>query len=283
MAAARTGMVNGTGYRIHLAALFCRKPRGDQRTAGRAGLHHQHAQRQTADDAVAPRKVTRLRRTCQWQLGHQRAPLLGNCRRQRFMPRRINALQTGAQHGYGFAMSIQRALVGRTINAQCQPAGDNKAATRQAVGETLRGVQPRTRRAAAADHGQLRLLQQTWITVDKQQRRRIMQLRQQAGIDRLVPHQQVMVFFVQPSQAARSTVADLGAAPGVTAYGWQTQRTPCAGGCTEGRAGSVKGAEQFTKAFGAEFRQAVQAQARFQLSGRNGRGKSRGLRHPNHP
>lgn len=52
VAATGAGMMDRAGNRIHLAALLSGQARRDQGTAGRAGLHHQGAQRQATDNPV---------------------------------------------------------------------------------------------------------------------------------------------------------------------------------------------------------------------------------------
>jgi hypothetical protein len=63
------------GNREHLAPLFARQPRGDQRAAAEAGLDDQRSQRQPADDAVASRKVLSLRGCARRELADQRTLL----------------------------------------------------------------------------------------------------------------------------------------------------------------------------------------------------------------
>lgn len=52
MAATRPRVVDGTGHGVHLAPLLCGETGSNQRAAGHAGLDHQHAKGQTADDWV---------------------------------------------------------------------------------------------------------------------------------------------------------------------------------------------------------------------------------------
>ena len=267
VAAAGAGMVDGTGNRIDLAALLGGQARGDQRAAGRAGLDHQHAERQAADDAVAPRKVAGLRRAVQRQFGDQRATLLGNAPGQTDVALRVDPLQAGTQHRDRCTASFQRALVGGTVDTQGQAAGDHEATTGQAAGKGLGGIQPRSRGAPTADHGQLRTLQQPRITGDEQQRRGVVQLGQQGGVGGVVPHQQGLARLLQPAQSGRGPLADVCATPGLGTAAGKTQRAPRGGRRAEGGGGAAKSFQQAAKAPRTELRQAVQAQARLQFGG----------------
>ena len=149
------------------------------------------------------------------------------------MPRRVKPLQPCTQDRNGAAIDIQRALMRRPINAQCQTTGDDEATPRQTAGETQRIVQPRPRSAAAAHHGQLRAFKQAGVTLDEQQWRSIRQFGQQRRVGGVVPHQQMVVGLLQPGQSGGSTFADRCAAAGFGTAGRQAQRTPGAGRCAE--------------------------------------------------
>ena len=62
-----------TRHGEYLASLFERKPGGDQRARARRRLDHQHPQRHSRNDAVAPRKVPRLRLAAERQFGDDRS------------------------------------------------------------------------------------------------------------------------------------------------------------------------------------------------------------------
>ncbi|MCY1549038.1 hypothetical protein D9M68_851870 [compost metagenome] len=81
-------------------------------------------------------------RALQRQLGHQRAAVLDDVRGQLPVPRRIQALQAGAEYRDGLARHIQGASMGGAVDAQGQAAGDHEAAASQAAGEAVRGIQP---------------------------------------------------------------------------------------------------------------------------------------------
>ena len=63
------------GHREHLAALFERIVRGDQRARTLRGFDHDDTARQPGDEAVAPGEVARERRRVERQLGEDRALL----------------------------------------------------------------------------------------------------------------------------------------------------------------------------------------------------------------
>ena len=187
------------------------------------------------------------------------------------MALRIQTLQAGAEHSHGLARHIQRALMGRTINPQSQAAGDDKTALSQAAGKRLGSIQARSRGMSAAHHGQLWQLQDVRSAGDKQQRRGVIQFRQQRGVGRSIPHQQLLLGLLQPEQCRGRLFAHRTAAACLGATRRQTQRAPGRSRRTEGRRGTAKGVQQTAKTPRAQLRQAVQAQTGFQF----GRGNSR--------
>ena len=57
VAAARERIMDRAGNGEHLASLLGGEPRGDQRAGARRGLDDEHAERESADQAVATREV----------------------------------------------------------------------------------------------------------------------------------------------------------------------------------------------------------------------------------
>ncbi len=264
MATPGTGVVDRTGDGIHLAALLRRQPRGNQRTAGDAGLHHQHAQGQATDDSIAPGEVFRTRRGVQRELGNHRAALVDHGPGQGPVPLWIK-FPASAQHAHGAPANIQGRLMGSAIDAQGQTAGDDKTGTGQAAGKGPGGVQPRSRCATAAHHRQLRPFENRGVAGHEQQRRRILELRQQGRVAGLVPHQQMLGLAIYPGQCATGAVAHLGAAPGLAAGRRQVQGTPGTGRGTECFRSATECLKQALKTHRPEFGQDVQAQSSFQF------------------
>ena len=261
-------MVDGTRNGVHLAPLFRRQPRGDQRAAGGTCLDHQHTQRESADDAVAPGKVCRQRRAVQRQLRNQRAATLDDAPRQRLVAPRIEPAQAGAEDCHGRATSLQRALVGGAIDAQGQPAGDGEAALRQAARKAPGGAQPGGAGAAAADHRQLRPFQSLRSAFDVQQRRGIGDFGEQCRVSRVVPHQQVPARTFQPAQGFTRRFPHRRAAPRGGGLGRHSQGAPGAGWRGKRGRGRTEGLDQAQEAHGSQFGQAMQAQPCFQFGWR---------------
>ncbi|MCY1433587.1 hypothetical protein D9M71_496190 [compost metagenome] len=278
VAATRARVVDRARNGEHLAALLGSQAGGDQRTAGRAGLDHQHAEGQPADDAVAPGEIAGVRRRRQRQLGDQRAALGNDALSQPAVALGIDALETGAEHRHGGAAGRQGALVGGAVDAQRQPAGDHEAAAGQAAGEGRGGIQSRPAGLTAADHGQLRTLEQLGIAGDPQQRRRVAQLGEQRGVVRIVEAQQVLSGLLQPGQGSGGLVAHCGAAPRQGGSLRQTEGLPGGSRRAEGGTGRAEHLEQAAKAPRTDLRQAMQAQAGFQFGRRRGGGMGHGDR-----
>ena len=270
MAAAGPGMMDGAGQGEHLAALLGGQTRGDQRTAGGAGLHHQGTQTETADDPVAPREVGRLRRAVQRQFRDQRATLGQQAPGETQVPARIELPQAGAQHGDRAAAGLQGALMRRAIDAQRQATGDAEAGRGQAVGEPPGIVQPLGTGLATADQGQLRPFEQLDLSFDEQQRRRIGDLGQQRRIALVTQAEQVAFGTVQPGQGLIDAFAGRRAAAGIRGHCRQAQGAPGRSGGAERRGGTAKGIQQQALAHRAEFRQGMQAKPGVQL----GRGEA---------
>jgi hypothetical protein len=68
---------------------------------------------------------------------------------------------------------IQRTLMGSSINAEREAAGDDKSSPRQAAGKRLRRIESRPGSASTADHSELRTIKQRAITGDEKKRRGI--------------------------------------------------------------------------------------------------------------
>ncbi|MOA05485.1 hypothetical protein D3C78_1250860 [compost metagenome] len=109
------------------------------------------------------------------------------------MPLWIKFLQASSQHRDRLPIDIQRSLMGGTVDPQSQAAGDHKSTLCQVPGKGGSSVQCRGRCAATADDRQLWFFQQSRVASDKQQGWRGIHFRQQAGVGRIIPHQQMLV------------------------------------------------------------------------------------------
>ena len=99
MAAARLRRVDRARDREDLAAGLGRQARRDQRSGPQRRLDDQRAARQAGDDAVADRKVLRQRRHADRELADDRCRRQRCDARERAMPRRIDAVEPGADDG----------------------------------------------------------------------------------------------------------------------------------------------------------------------------------------
>ena len=159
MAATRPGVMDGAGHGVHLAPLLCGETGSNQRAAGHAGLDHQHAKGQTADNAVTPREVGGLGPGVQRKLRYHGATVANHCVCQCPMALWIKFFQARPQNPHCLPANVQSSLMRCAINPQRQPAGNHKTGASQAAGKGGRGVQPRPRSASATDHRQLRFFQ----------------------------------------------------------------------------------------------------------------------------
>ncbi|MNI34749.1 hypothetical protein D3C73_887480 [compost metagenome] len=192
MAPLRARMMNGPGNRKHFAPLFRRQPCGDQRTAGHAGLHHQHTEGQATDDAVAAGKVAGTGAGIQRELGNHRTARGYHRVCQPPVALWIKIFQAGAEHADGMPANIQCRLMCGGIDTQRQATGDDKTGAGQTARERSGGVHARSRSAAATDHRQLRFFQDAGVSGHEQQRRGIADFCQQRRVIRPVPHQQML-------------------------------------------------------------------------------------------
>src|SRR2546430_2483737 len=117
VAAARDRTVDRARDRKHLAPGFRRQARGDERAAVARGLDHQRAEREAADDAVAPREVLTERCGAWRELRHQRAAD-PNTRREALVLLRIDAIEAGAAHGQRESLDRQRPFVAGGIDPE---------------------------------------------------------------------------------------------------------------------------------------------------------------------
>ncbi|MCY1451392.1 hypothetical protein D9M71_682580 [compost metagenome] len=157
--------------------------------------------------------------------------------------------------------------MGGAVDAQGQATGDHEAPSGQAPGEGARCVQPGSRGAPAAHHGQLRPLQQRRVTRDEQQRWGVGQFAEQGWVGRVVPTQQVVAGLLKPGQGVGSGVANFGAATRVGRGLRQAQGTPGGSRCAECGGGAAEGLQQALESGRAEFGEQMKAQTSFQLGG----------------
>lgn len=128
----------------------------DERATGQAGLDHQHAQRQAADDAVAPWEVAGQWPGIQRILGNQRTAVVDHRLRKLLMALWIKFLQPRAEHGNRAPTSLQRSPMSGTVDAYRQPAGNGETCLRKVAGKCPGCVERRGCGTSAAHDGQLR-------------------------------------------------------------------------------------------------------------------------------
>ena len=100
----------------HVAPLFERLFRRQQRAAAGRSLDHHHAQRQAADRPVAYREILAFGRCTGWKLGHHRAVFHDICREMAVFGR-IDRVDPAAHHGNSPPAGVQRGFVCRCIDA----------------------------------------------------------------------------------------------------------------------------------------------------------------------
>ena len=116
----RERRMNGTGNGEHVAALLARKSRGDERARRQRCLDDEHTAGQTAQQAIAPRKVFLPRRRSGPILGEQ-CSAFRDCARQRSIARRVDAIGAGANDGNRRSRTGESAFVRRRVDAEREP------------------------------------------------------------------------------------------------------------------------------------------------------------------
>ena len=122
----------------------------DQRARAPPGLDHDHRLRQARDDAVARREAPGRRGRAGPVLGQQRAAL-GDPRRQPAVAARVGHVHARPEHRDREPAAVQRALVGRGVDAVGQAAHDDRPPLGQSGRERAGERPPLRRRPAAAD------------------------------------------------------------------------------------------------------------------------------------
>ncbi len=115
--ASSAGVMDRSWDGIYLAALLCSQPRGNQRSAGNAGFHHEHAEGQAADDSIASREVAGVGFSIQRQFRNYRATLSDDVRCKVTMPLWIKFFDPRPKHPDSGAFYIQRALMSCPVDA----------------------------------------------------------------------------------------------------------------------------------------------------------------------
>ena len=199
MATFRQRRMDGTRNGKHLAALLQGIARGDQRATLQRRFYDQAAARQSADQPVTPRKIGGERGRAQCEFGDQ-GPLFGKLVRQVTIARRVDDIESGADHGNRRRRGGETAQVSGRIDAQRQSADDGETALRQFLRKRL-GIDTTLLACVAASHdGQRSTVEQISLALDVQQGRRVSDFQQQPGIGVVGKGNDLIAGFLQPSQ-----------------------------------------------------------------------------------
>ena len=95
----------------------------------------------------------------------------GNCVCQLPINRRVNTIDTVAEHGHGPAVSLQRTAMRRGVDSLRKTADDRKAAPGQVTGKVDRITHAALRGVPAADDCERWQVQHIGIAIDVQQQR----------------------------------------------------------------------------------------------------------------
>ncbi len=139
-------------YGKYLAPLLQRKAGGDPRPAAHVGFDDDGAQGQTADDAIAGRKVSGIGAGSQGVLADQR-PSLHNLGCQACIRGGIVHIHPTAQHGDCAPASLQAGPVGHGVDPPGQPADDRHARLGQPAAHHARCLFAIDRSPPRADDG----------------------------------------------------------------------------------------------------------------------------------
>ena len=152
--------MNRAGDGEHLAVLFQRLPRGDQRAGLQRRFHHQDALRQAGNDAIASWKMRWLRFCAERKFTHNQT-MFGNFVGQFLIARGVNDVAAcpnhrdgGAGHTRRTAVGLERALMRGSVDAEREAGDDVAAALRQLFGEPLGVFDALRGGVATADDGQ---------------------------------------------------------------------------------------------------------------------------------
>jgi len=129
-------------HRQHVPSLLERHPRGDQRPAPFGRFHDDDSHRETADDAVAERKVPGQRGGGRRQFRNE-TPVLPDSKGQGRVLSRVHNINTTPEDGDRRAALFESALVGGGIDALRQAADHDEAGPGEVSAEATRHRQPR--------------------------------------------------------------------------------------------------------------------------------------------
>ncbi len=122
--------------------------------------------------------------------------MLGDAMGERAVPARVDAVQPGADNGDRAALAVERAFMGRAVDAQRQAGHHGVACAAQVGSEGVRVVHPLRARVAAADEGDGGPAEELEMPVCEEQQRRIGGFEQGGRIVRVADRQDM------PSRAA---------------------------------------------------------------------------------
>ena len=184
------------GHGKYFAVLFHRQPRRNQRTGILGRFDYNHAQTQSADHAIAIRKVFRDRRRPQGELRHERAVTFQNVVSEFLVIARINLIEPRAHHSHRPSAGFQRAPVRCRVDTARHSGNDGHSALRKLARQHQGGVLPVGRATTRADDCHTWLVQTSGpCAFHIKHDRRVIGLAQQSRIDPVVEHQNLAAEF----------------------------------------------------------------------------------------
>ena len=174
-------------HREYLAALIERQPCGDQRARSRCRLHHHHAERKPGDQPVARRKIPPRGARAEGLLADRRAAG-GDFLIKRGVLLRIDDVDAAGKHRHG--PGFQRALMGRRVDAARHARYHHQPGAAELGADPAGEAASRGGGVAGADHGHAPPGHQMGMTDHLDDRRRIGDRRQRAGVIGLAPADQ---------------------------------------------------------------------------------------------
>src|SRR6185312_1451541 len=127
--------VSGDGEQ--LTALLQRASGCDSGTTVFPCLHHQNAQRESADDPVANREILGSSKRLEWKFAYQCSAGFQNAVCDLLVLSGIDNVHTRPKHGDCWAFALQSSAMCCGINTPRHPAEDHQPARSQVTGETF--------------------------------------------------------------------------------------------------------------------------------------------------
>src|SRR5690606_21192027 len=185
-----------SGHGHHLAILFHRKPRGYQRPASLRRLDDQKAQTQSADNAIAIRKILLERRRAKRELRDEAAAFCEYLADRTVVLAWIYRIKPRAHNGDGAAIGTHCSAMGSRVDAACKAGCDRYPARGKVACKHLRSVLAVCRTGTGTDDADARLIKTCLpFAFYIKHRRRVGDLPKYLRIASVVEHKNVAAEF----------------------------------------------------------------------------------------